>query len=360
VCQAQQQRQPATSEASKSSPLKKPRRDEPRSWVHVGATDKEEAVMAAVFKYMSKTHGRTYADMAATRRLLDEAVAVFKSGHVRNVSDTHWHEGVSQEWDKIIFIFNGKKGVLVAQPWHVDASTNICSSFCMWTAGLPTNMMETVIDYPLEAAFSFMGIPPQHHAAAKAFAKTQRVVDISQCFEEILCDLAPAMSKDFDLLRGCAASVEVQEGWMGTSCGPVPHCGPGSGKFRLCMLLTSFPENLRGSRGYNTEVQHHRSQVSLYFWCFETAVHWLHTDRKESPDAAVHWREDHARTAVVIQRFLNKAADTELSAAVREQWARLLAHAYMADHDAGTEWKAWVPVVLREEPSVADKALMSS
>ena len=98
-------------------------------------------------------------------------------------------------------------------------------------------------------------------------------------------------------------------------------------------------------------MQHHRSQVCLYFWCFVEAVRWLWKDRVESSDADAHW-SDHHKTSAVIRGFLFAARGwEELQADVQMLWARALAHAYKADHKKDTPWMEWVPAELRRELS---------
>ena len=147
--------------------------------------------------------------------------------------------------------------MVLAQPWHVDASTNIASSFCMYTGGLPTNLLPYTTDYTFEVALTFMGIRPKHWEAAKMFAKDHRDQESALCLEDIAQDMAPLLADDFDRCRGMSDTngKRVEAGWVGTTRGPWGHCGPGTqdGKFRLCLLLTSFPR-VRGQRGYNTEV----------------------------------------------------------------------------------------------------------
>jgi hypothetical protein len=324
--------------------------------VYEGASQQEEAVLQRVFSKMRTKYGDVYADEAQTRRKFDRSLDVFKGGHERNLETINSHPGIEEEWDKIAFIFNAE-GVVLAQPWHVDASTNIASSFCLWTSGLPTNLLPYATDYSFEVALTFMGIRPKHWEAAKMFAKDHRDQESALCLEDIAQDMAPLLADDFDRCVGMSDTngKRVEAGWVGTTRGPWGHSGPGTpdGKFRLCLLLTSFPR-VRGQRGYNTEVQHHCSQVCLYFWCFVEAVHWLWKDRVESSDADAHWR-DHHTTSAVIRGFLSAARGWEvLQLDVQTLWARALAHAYKADHK-GTPWMEWVPAELRQEPSKQER-----
>lgn len=308
--------------------------------------------------------GDAYADTEATRLMLDRAVEVYTAGHMHNVRKLDAE--TKEEVDKLIFIFNAD-GACVAQPWHVDASVDIASSFGLFgTRGLGTDMLPVVQDYNVETALCLVGIAPRFHEAAvnwaKAMYRKPHVTESASSILDILQDIAPLLSKDFDTIARMSTTAGVMQdaGWQGTTRGPHPHRGSGSpsGAFRLCLLITSVGD-YRGRRvGYNTALQHHRSHACLY-WCrFEEAIYWLWADRHESYNAHTHWMADFPKTATVMKNFLTAAhAWEKLDVKDTALWARALAAPYIVEDKSA--WQVWVPDALRVPLNKTEVAYMS-
>ena len=333
----------------------------------VGATDEYEAVLDAIFKKMAAA---TY-EYADARAKFDRLMGVLKAGHSRNVATMATHPESREEFDKFIFIFN-KHGIALPQVWHVDASGIVASSFILLTRGMLTEVFPCVFKLSLEAAWTLIGIKEAFWGDAAAFAKAMRTAKSAENIDILLHDVAPLLSSDWEtcveasVTNGTRANV----GSVVTTRGPWPHRGSGSpdGAFRLVLLITSYPtacDRPELSTGYDTELQHHRSQACLYWWCFRRALYWLSVDRVESPDAHVHW-VDHPRTLKVVKAFLTAHAKAWVSwadvpAEARELWSRALACAYHEDEVREkwvTDWPVWVPAELRAPLTMAERKLL--
>ena len=340
-----------------------------RLWKTVGVSLDAELMLQRVCVTMAETEtcGDRYADTSATRLMLDLAIDVYKAGHMRNAETISAHSETKDEWDKLIFIFNAD-GACVGQPWHVDASVDIASSFGLFgTRGLGTDLLPVVQDFTIEYALCLIGIGPTYHDMAKHWARDCAPKESALHLLDILQDIAPLLAADFDTIVRMSATngVEQEPGWQATTRGPIPHRGAGSatGSFRMVLLSTSVG-NYRGRRGgagahgYNTTVQHHRSQVCLY-WCrFVEAIRWIWADRMESSDADTHWAATHFKTAKVIRDFLTSAhAWGELGAVDAVLWARALARAYMQDEKC--DWPAWVSDAIRVPLSAAESVRLA-
>ena len=343
--------------------------DTPHPWKTVGVSHHADLILRRVCVAISEneTYGDRYADTSATRLMLDRAIDVYKAGHMRNAEAISAHSDTKDEWDKLIFIFNAD-GACLGQPWHVDASVDIASSFGLFgTRGFGTDLLPVVQDNTVEYALCLIGIGPTYHDLAKKWARDCAPKESALHLLDILQDIAPLLSTDFDTIVGMSATngIEQEPGWQATTRGPVPHRGSGSatGAFRMVLLSTSVG-NYRGRRGgagahgYNTTVQHHRSQVCLY-WCrFVEAIRWIWADRMESYNADTHWAATHFKTAKVIRDFLTSAhAWGELGAVVEVLWARALARAYMEDEKC--DWPAWVSNAIREPLSAVESVRLA-
>ena len=329
----------------------------------MGVERHDETVLQAVFTAMAKANAEAYGDTAQTRHNFDAVMDVCKAGHMRSVDAMNTHPGTTEYFDKFIFIFNAE-GKCVAQPWHVDASTNIATSFTLWTKGLGTLLAPFVDIVDLERALCLVGIPAAFHKEALDFAKRDLPTKESAAsMEDILQDIAPALSADFERFLQLSRTNGVLQdvGFTAATRGPWPHAGAGSpdGAFRLCLLITSAPD-VRGSRvGYNASMQHHRSQACIYWCCFIDAVRWLWADRKEAHDEDRHWG-DCKKTQVVIRDFLTASLGMEqLRDDACALWARALAWAYVTDEKMES-WPRWVPDGLRGVLTDADTAQLQA
>lgn len=332
-------------------------------WVGVDAC---EVVMDAIFRKMCCNN--TDYDYADARAKFDDLMDVFKAGHMRNVESMATHPGHREEFDKFIFIFN-KDGFALPQVWHVDARGPVASSFILLTDSVPTDVFPTVTAYTLEAAWAIIGIPERFWAAAAAFAKAMRVAKAAENIDIILVDTVPLMSSDWEAFVKASSSngTRAKAGYIVSTRGAYPHRGTGTdGDFRLVLLITSYPTSCdrpEEKSEYDKDLQHHRSQACLYWWCFLEALKWLSVDRVESPDADVHW-VDHPRTQKVVKAFLAKHATAwaswaDVPADAKTSWARHLACAYHEDEISQNfvkDWPLWVPDELRLPLTAKERA----
>lgn len=307
----------------------------------------------------------------AARLDFDRLMEVVKAGHKRNVDAMGTHPSSREEFDKFIFIFN-KYGVALPQIWHVDAEGVVASSFVLLTDGLPTDVFACIPKFSLEAAWVLLGIEEAFWGDAAAFAKAMRRAKAAENIDILLVDVAPLLASDWEafVAASSANGKPVKAGYIVSTRGAWPHRGAGSpsGAFRLLLLITSYPTSCDRpeiSSGYDTELQHHRSQACLYWWCFLRALYWLSMDRVESPNADVHW-DDHPRVQKVVKAFLATHATAwatwaDVPADARTLWARELACAYYADEIEQNwvdDWPVWVPAELRVPLTKAERAAL--
>ena len=298
--------------------------------------------------------------VAEARCQFDEIMHAFEGGHARNVASMSRHPGVPEVNDKWFLIFS--HGKVLPQVWHVDASTNVTSTFCMFTRGLPTDVLPCAVTYDLDAALILTGIPEEHISAAKAFAQKQRGTEVASNIEVIIRDIAPLLSSDWEALKSASQfnGKCVNAGSCISTHGAYPHRAPDSdGDFRLVLLKTSYPDYL-WQGGYNKAVQHHRSQACLYWWCFLQALYWLYADRVESFDAEKHWMADHPATADFIVDFLKAthAWDRWEDVEHLDLWARYLAASWKSDENE--DWPVWVLEKVRVPLSKKERAALGA
>jgi hypothetical protein len=121
--------------------------------------------------------------------------------------------------------------------------------------------------------------------------------------------------------------------------------------------MTSYPQYWY-SVGYDTEVQHHRSQVCLYFWSFLQAIMWIYLDRVESHNAQLHWETSSPKVAGVVADYLLAAhcwPDWDAAHPHASAWARKLAAAYKLDGEGQErDWPPWVSAVYRAPLTTAE------
>jgi hypothetical protein len=320
--------------------------------------------MHTIFRKM----GAACYEYADARAQFDRLMEVLKAGHSRNVTTMATHPNSREEFDKFVLIFN-KYGVAQPQVWHVDASGNVASSFVLLTDGVATDVFSSIPNFSLEAAWTLIGITEPFWGAASAYAKSLRTAKAAANIDNQLMDIAPLLMSDWETFVQPSATngIRAKAGFIVSTRGAWPHRGKGSldGKFRLVLLITSFPtmcDRPEVISGYDTELQHHRSQVCMYWWCFHRALYWLSVDRFESPDAHLHWG-DHPRAQKVVKAFLTMhqtswATWPRVPDDARTLWARALACAYFEDEvEQGwvADWPMWVPAELRAPLSKSER-----
>ena len=281
----------------------------------------------------------------------DSMIGVYKRGHLANVATLDRHPTMNEKMDKYVLIFS--HGVTLPQVWHVDASINITSSFCLLTRGLPTKVFSRVRKYSRTQALLMAGIGEEFHGGPHgiiAYLESKESGDVSTNTLVILDDICALMPSYWTTYIDSEHNVIANAGTMVSTHGAWPHCAPGSaGPFRCAMLITSKPDHLL-QPGYNKEVQHQRSQVCLYLWSFAMALQWLYLDRVESHDAHSHWASS-PKTQKVVEDFLFTAHAWPTWDAARVHaplWERRLAAAFQLDgYERKEAWKAWVPLETR-------------
>jgi len=281
----------------------------------------------------------------------DALMLVYKRGHLANVATLNRHPGVAEKKDKYIFIFS--HGVTLPQVWHVDASLNITSSFCLFTRSLPTNVFAYVPTYNETQILLMAGVPAEFHAAVITYLRPKETGEVATNTMVVLDDLSALLPPYWTVFVDSVHNgIVANAGTIVSTHGAWPHCAPGSpdGRFRLALLVTTKPGYI-WQAGYNTDVQHHRSQGCLYVWSFERAVFWLYADRVESHDAHLHWIVKSPLTHKVVKDFLAAALAWPSWHAAKVHaplWERCLAAAFQVDGYVKKQgWPVWVPNEIR-------------
>ena len=294
----------------------------------------------------------------------DAMMLVYKRGHLLNVATLDRHPTMKEKMDKYVLI--SSHGVTLPQVWHVDASLNITSSFCLLTRSLPTKVFSSVRPYSRTQALLMAGIGEEFHAGRNgviAYCKSKETGKVATNTLVILDDICALLPPYWTTYVDSSHNVSAPPGTIVSTHGAWPHCAPGSdGPFRCAMLITSMPDHIL-QPGYNKEVQHHRSQVCLYLWSFAMALYWLYMDRVESHDADSHWVTS-PKTQKVVMDFLSAAHAWPTWDAARLHaplWERSLAAAFKHDGYKNAEaWKAWVPREMRVPLTAAERKTLAS